>query len=117
MLPWLLIIVASYVYPIYNEVAILCLKPTLSFLAQCQQRCRLFNYLFRRLCNLVFWQVDYNSNGVLDALEVEVTYRLSNQCQVQCWPGIWFDQGHHMQLAAHTTQPQHIVALLGRWLC
>ncbi|KAK9832743.1 hypothetical protein WJX81_006913 [Elliptochloris bilobata] len=32
----------------------------------------LFNYLFRRLCNLVFRQVDYNGNGVLDSLEVEV---------------------------------------------
>ena len=47
-------------------------------LIKCQRCCRLFNYLFRRLCNLVFRQVDYNSNGVLDALEVEVPHR--NPC-------------------------------------
>ncbi len=45
---------------------------TIAFIQQSPRLCRLFNYLFRRLCNLVFRQVDYNGNGVLDALEVEV---------------------------------------------
>jgi hypothetical protein len=33
---------------------------------------RLFQWLFHKLCNLVFKQVDYNNDGKLEPLEIEI---------------------------------------------
>ena len=38
----------------------------------CQCSNRLLNFLFKRLSNQVFNQVDYNKNGKLESLEVEI---------------------------------------------